>query len=76
MRILYSLLLVGVTVVWGWTFVVLQGSIVLYGVLGFLAVRAITAATVSARAMRLNAPQASFSAIICCCPIIFFSVSV
>jgi drug/metabolite transporter (DMT)-like permease len=38
-RILYSLLLVGVTVVWGWTFVVAQDTIVLYGVLGFLAVR-------------------------------------
>ncbi len=39
MRILYSLLLVGVTMVWGWTFVVAQDTIVLYGVLGFLAVR-------------------------------------
>ena len=39
MRILYSLLLVGVAVVWGWTFVVVQDAIALYGVLGFLAVR-------------------------------------
>lgn len=39
MRILYSLLLVGVTMVWGWTFVAVQDAISLYGVLGFLAVR-------------------------------------
>src|SRR5215210_1256355 len=39
MRILYSLLLVGVTMVWGWTFVVVQDAIALYGVLGFLSVR-------------------------------------
>ena len=39
MRILYSLLLVGVTMVWGWTFVVVQDAIALYGVLGFLTVR-------------------------------------
>lgn len=44
MRILYSLLLVGVTVVWGWMFVVVQDAIVLYGVLGFLAVRFVLAA--------------------------------
>jgi drug/metabolite transporter (DMT)-like permease len=31
-RILYSLLLVGVTVVWGWTFVVVQDAIAPYGV--------------------------------------------
>jgi drug/metabolite transporter (DMT)-like permease len=36
-RILYSLLLVGVTAVWGWTFVAVQGAIGLYSVLGFLA---------------------------------------
>ena len=35
----YSLLLVGVTMVWGWTFVAVQDAISLYGVLGFLAVR-------------------------------------
>lgn len=39
MRILYSLLLVGVTMVWGWTFVVVQDAIAHYGVLGFLTVR-------------------------------------
>jgi len=39
MRILYSLLLVGVTMVWGWTFVVVQDAVALYGVLGFLAGR-------------------------------------
>ena len=44
MRILYSLLLVGVTVVWGWTFVVVQDAIALYGVLGFLTVRFVLAA--------------------------------
>jgi hypothetical protein len=38
-RIVYSLLLVGVTVVWGWTFVVVRDAIALYGVLGFLAGR-------------------------------------
>lgn len=38
-RLVYSLLLVGVTVVWGWTFVVVQDAIAVYGVLGFLAVR-------------------------------------
>jgi drug/metabolite transporter (DMT)-like permease len=38
-RIFYSLLLVGVTMVWGWTFVAVQDAISLYGVLGFLAVR-------------------------------------
>jgi drug/metabolite transporter (DMT)-like permease len=43
-RILYSLLLVGVTVVWGWTFVVVQDAITLYGVLGFLVVRFVLAA--------------------------------
>jgi drug/metabolite transporter (DMT)-like permease len=39
MRILYSLLLVGVTMVWGWTFVAVRDAIALYGVLGFLSVR-------------------------------------
>jgi drug/metabolite transporter (DMT)-like permease len=39
MRILYSLLLVGVTMVWGWTFVVVRDAVALYGVLGFLSVR-------------------------------------
>src|SRR5918997_4861378 len=35
----YTLLLVAVTAVWGWTFVVVQDAIALYGVLPFLAVR-------------------------------------
>ena len=39
MRLVYSFLLVGVTIVWGWTFVVVQDAIDVYGVLGFLAVR-------------------------------------
>lgn len=39
MRLVYSLLLVGVTIVWGWTFVVVEDAIAVYGVLGFLAVR-------------------------------------
>src|ERR671910_741414 len=34
-----TLLLVGVTAVWGWTFVVVQDAISAYGVLGFLALR-------------------------------------
>jgi drug/metabolite transporter (DMT)-like permease len=38
-RLIYTLLLVGVTAVWGWTFVVVQDAIILYGVLPFLAVR-------------------------------------
>jgi drug/metabolite transporter (DMT)-like permease len=52
-RILYSLLLVGVTVVWGWTFVVVQDAIALYGVLGFLAVRfALAAAALAPYSVR------------------------
>ena len=39
MRLVYTLLLVAVTAVWGWTFVVVQDAIALYGVLPFLAVR-------------------------------------
>ena len=39
MRLFYTLLLVCVTAVWGWTFVVVQDAIALYGVLPFLAVR-------------------------------------
>lgn len=39
MRLLYTLLLVGVTAVWGWTFVVVQDAIFGFGVLGFLALR-------------------------------------
>ena len=39
MRLFYPLLLVCVTAVWGWTFVVVQEAIALYGVLPFLAIR-------------------------------------
>lgn len=39
MRLVYTLLLVGVTAVWGWTFVVVQDAINAYSVLGFLALR-------------------------------------
>ena len=44
MRLFYTLLLVGVTAVWGWTFVVVQDAIAAYGVLGFLALRFLLAA--------------------------------
>jgi drug/metabolite transporter (DMT)-like permease len=45
-RILLTALLIGVTAVWGWTFVVVKDATAVYGVLGFLAVRfAIAAAT-------------------------------
>src|ERR687885_1252841 len=43
MRLIYTLLLVAVTAVWGWTFVVVQDAIALYGVLPFLAVRFVLA---------------------------------
>jgi drug/metabolite transporter (DMT)-like permease len=39
MRLLYTLALVGVTMVWGWTFVVVQDAILVYGLFSFLAVR-------------------------------------
>jgi drug/metabolite transporter (DMT)-like permease len=39
LRLVYTLLLVGVTAVWGWTFVVVQDAINAYSVLGFLALR-------------------------------------
>ena len=38
-NLVYTPLLVGVTAVWGWTFVVVQDAISAYGVLGFLALR-------------------------------------
>lgn len=44
MRLFYTLLLVGVTAVWGWTFVIVQDAIAIYGVLGFLALRFLLAA--------------------------------
>ena len=43
MRLIYTLLLVAVTAVWGWTFVVVQDAILVYGVLPFLAVRFVLA---------------------------------
>ena len=54
LRILYSVLLVGVTAVWGWTFVVVGDAVDLYGVLPFLAVRF----TLAAVAMAPLAPKA------------------
>jgi drug/metabolite transporter (DMT)-like permease len=42
-RLIYTLLLVAVTAVWGWTFVVVQDAIALYGVVPFLAVRFVLA---------------------------------
>jgi drug/metabolite transporter (DMT)-like permease len=38
-RVLLTGLLIAVTAVWGWTFVVVKDAIALYGVLGFLAIR-------------------------------------
>ncbi len=43
MRLIYTLLLVAITAVWGWTFVVVQDAISGYGVLPFLAVRFVLA---------------------------------
>src|SRR5215210_6301003 len=40
---LYTVVLVAVTAVWGWTFVVVQDAIALYGVIPFLAVRFVLA---------------------------------
>jgi drug/metabolite transporter (DMT)-like permease len=42
-RLIYTILLVAVTAVWGWTFVVVQNAIALYGVIPFLAVRFVLA---------------------------------
>jgi drug/metabolite transporter (DMT)-like permease len=42
-RLIYTLLLVAVTAVWGWTFVVVQNAISVYGVIPFLAVRFVLA---------------------------------
>jgi drug/metabolite transporter (DMT)-like permease len=38
-RLIYTLILVAVTAVWGWTFVMVQDAIALYGVIPFLAAR-------------------------------------
>src|SRR5215212_4413036 len=43
MRLIYTLLLVAVTAVWGWTFVVVQDAISIYGVVPFLAARFVLA---------------------------------
>lgn len=48
MRLIYTLLLVGVTAVWGWTFVVVQDAVAAYSVLGFLALRFVLASAVLA----------------------------
>jgi drug/metabolite transporter (DMT)-like permease len=42
-RLIYTLLLVATTAVWGWTFVVVQDAIAVYGVIPFLAVRFVLA---------------------------------
>ena len=42
-RLIYTFLLVATTAVWGWTFVVVQDAIALYGVIPFLAVRFVLA---------------------------------
>jgi len=42
-RLIYTLLLIAVTAVWGWTFVVVQDAISVYGVLPFLAARFVLA---------------------------------
>jgi drug/metabolite transporter (DMT)-like permease len=44
-RLIYTLLLVAVTAVWGWTFVVVQDAISFYDVIPFLAVRFVLAGT-------------------------------
>ena len=46
MRLIYTLLLVAVTAVWGWTFVVVRDAISVYGVIPFLAVRFVLAGAV------------------------------
>ena len=57
MRILYSCLLVGVTAVWGWTFVVVGDAIDLYGVLPFLAARFALAAVAMVPLARKAPPR-------------------
>ena len=56
MRLLYSCLLVGITAVWGWTFVVVGDAISFYGVLPFLAVRFAIAAVAMAPLARKAPP--------------------
>ena len=57
MRLLPSVLLVGVTAVWGWTFVVVGDAIKIYGVLPFLAVRFALAAVAMAPLARRVPPK-------------------
>lgn len=42
-----TLLLIGVTAVWGWTFVIVGSAVAVYGVMGFLAIRFTIAAAVT-----------------------------
>ncbi|MCX5682701.1 MAG: DMT family transporter [Planctomycetota bacterium] len=52
-RILLTALLVGVTAIWGWTFVVVKDATAAYGVVGFLAIRfAIAAAALGPICLR------------------------
>ncbi|MCK5379255.1 MAG: EamA family transporter, partial [Acidobacteria bacterium] len=41
---LATLLLIGITAVWGWTFVIVGSAVAVYGVMGFLAIRFLIAA--------------------------------
>ncbi len=45
---LATLLLIGVTAVWGWTFVVVGSAVAVYGVMGFLAIRFLIAGAATA----------------------------
>ena len=56
LRLLYSCLLVGITAVWGWTFVVVGDAISVYGVLPFLAIRFAIAAVAMAPLARKAPP--------------------
>lgn len=56
MRIIYTLLLLGVTLVWGWTFVVVQDAIAVIGVFGFLALRFAVAAVALVPVLRRETP--------------------
>ncbi len=56
-RLLYSCLLVGVTAVWGWTFVVVGDAVEFYGVLPFLAARFALAAVAMAPFARKAPPR-------------------
>jgi len=45
---LATLLLIGVTAVWGWTFVIVGSAVAVYGVMGFLAIRFLIAGVATA----------------------------